>query len=311
MTFSASYDRFTKILSAVVCLGMLAVILATHNIVIATLAVAVILVSFAYSPRGYILKGRSILVRRLAGQAKIALDDVREIRQVAPDDCRGCIRLWGSGGLFGYYGLFSSTNLGRFTEYVTNRKNSVVVITGSKTVLFSPDDVGGFLDAIRAMAPVTASAPVPAPAFAATRRFRALGTTAGIALGMAAIGLGVAASVYAPGPPSYTLTAAALTINDRFYPVTLRPDAVDVSQIRTVDLQNDADWRPVARTNGFANSHYQSGWFRVANGQKVRLYRAGGKQVVLLPPKVDGTVVLYEPPDPDSFVADVRAAWSK
>ncbi len=309
MTFAASYDRFTKVLSAFVCLGFLAVILASHNIVISALAVVVILISFAYSPRGYVVSGRSILVRRLAGQVRIPLDDVRELRRATADDLRGCIRLRGSGGLFGYYGLFRSSQLGEFTEYVTNRSNSVVLITGSKTVLFSPDNVDAFMDAIRAMAPVTGSAPTPA-AVDSKPRFRALGTTIGIALAVAALGLGLAANLYSPGPPSYTLTARALTIHDRFYPVTLKPDSVDVRQIRIVDIASDPEWQPTARTNGFANSHYQSGWFRVASGQKVRMYRAGSRRLVLLPPKDGGTAVLYQAADPETFAADVRAAWT-
>jgi len=308
MTFSASYDSFTKFLSAFVCLGFLAVILASHNIIISALALVVILISFAYSPRGYVVSDRSILVRRLAGGVRIPLDDVRELRRSTEDDLRGCIRLRGSGGLFGYYGLFRSSKLGEFTEYVTNRNNSVVLITGSKTMLFSPDDVDGFLNAIRAMAPVSGSA--PAPAFDSKPRYRAAGTTIAIALALAAMGLGLAANLYSPGPPSYTLTARALTIHDRFYPVTLKPDSVDVRQVRIVDIAADPEWRPAARTNGFANSHYQSGWFRVASGQKVRMYRAGGRRLVLLPPVGDGAPVLYQAEDPDSFAAAIRAEWA-
>jgi len=310
MTFSASYDRFTKILSAFVCLGFLAVLLVSHNIVISTLAVVVILISFAYSPRGYVIADRSILVRRLAGQVRIPLDDVRELRRSTADDLRGCIRLRGSGGLFGYYGLFRSSKLGEFTEYVTNRSNSVVLITGSKTVLFSPDDVDGFLLAIRAIAPVSGSATVPAPAFDSKPRYRALGATIAIALVVAAMGLGLAANLYSPGPPSYTLTSGALTIHDRFFPVTLKPDSVDIRQIRIVDFASDPEWRPTVRTNGFANSHYQSGWFRVASGQKVRMYRAGGGRLVLLPPLGDGAPVLYQAEDPDAFASAVRAEWA-
>lgn len=67
MPFTASYDSFTKILSALVSLGFLAIIIATHNPIISILAIVVILISFAYSPRGYIVSDRSILVRRLAG----------------------------------------------------------------------------------------------------------------------------------------------------------------------------------------------------------------------------------------------------
>jgi hypothetical protein len=308
MTFSASYDRFTKILSAVVCLGILAVIIASHSIVMSTLALVVILISFAYSPRGYTVADRSILVRRIAGQVRVPLDEVRELRRATDDDLRGCIRLRGSGGLFGYYGLFRSSKLGEFTEYVTSRSNSVVLITGSKTVLFSPDDVDGFLNAIRAIAPVSASA--PAPAVDSKPRYRALGTTIAITLAVAAMGLGLAANLYSPGPASYTLNARALTIHDRLFPVTLTPDSVDVPHIRIVDFAAEPEWRPTARTNGFANSHYQSGWFRVANGQKVRMYRSGGGRLVLLPPLGDGAPVLYQAEDPDAFAAAVRAEWS-
>lgn len=127
---------------------------------------------------------------------------------------------------------------------------------------------------------------------------------------MAAIGVVVAGSSYSPGPPSYTLTPAALTIHDRFYPVTLRADAVEVSQIRVVDLSADPDWRPTRRTNGFANSHYQSGWFRVANGEKIRLYRSGGQRMVLLPAKTGSAPVLYQAEDPVRFAGEVRAVWT-
>jgi hypothetical protein len=308
MPFSASYDRVTKTLSVLVCLGLLAPLLSIHNLYGTTLVLVVALVCFAYSPRGYVVEGRAILVRRLAGQARIPLDDVREVRRSTPEDSRGCVRLWGSGGFFGYYGVFRCAKLGKFTGYVTNRNNSVVVITGTKTALFSPDDVDGFLAAIRASAPVPAS--YPAPAFDTPRRFGAFGAAIGIVVGIAVIGLAVAASSYSPGPASYTLTPAALTIHDRFYPVTLRSDAVDASQIRIVDFARDNSWTPIMRTNGFANSHYQSGWFRVGSGQKVRLYRAGGQRLVLLPPKGDGAPVLYQAEDPDRFAGDVRAAWA-
>jgi Bacterial PH domain len=88
------------------------------------------------------------LFERLIGNVSIPLDGIRAIRKTTADDLRGCIRLWGSGGLFGYYGLFRTSALGKSTWYVTNRRNIVVVITASKTALFSPDDVDAFLAAI-------------------------------------------------------------------------------------------------------------------------------------------------------------------
>jgi hypothetical protein len=307
MSFSASYDRTTAITSAVVCLGLLAVIFAVHNLILTCLSIFVILLCFAYSPRGYEIADRSIMVQRLAGPARIPLDDIRELRRATPDDFRGCIRLAGSGGLFGYYGLFSTATLGRSTWYVTNRSKSVVLITGTKTVLFSPDDPEAFLATLRTYAPVSVSSapfsPVPA------RAFGTLWKVAAITLALVGMGVGVAAFNYSPGVPSYTLTPESLTIHDRLYPVTLPASDVDVANIRIIDLARDADWKPTLRTNGFANSHYQSGWFQVASGQKVRLYRVAGRRVVLIPAKGSGTAVLYQAEDPDKFTDAVRAAW--
>jgi hypothetical protein len=309
MPFSASYDRTTKIVSAAVCLGLLAMIAASHSVIFSVLALAVILITFAWSPRGYVLEGRSIVVRRLVGPARIALEGVREVRASTPDDSRGCMRLWGSGGLFGYYGLFTSRKLGKFTGYVTNRANSVIVITSTKTAVFSPDDVNGFLAAIRASTPVLISSTAPAVEFDAPRQSRAPWAILGTAVGMAAVGLGVAASVYDPGPPAYTLTATALTIHDRFYPVTVQAAAVDIGRIRIVNIATDPDWSPTRRINGFSNSHFQSGWFRAENGKKMRLYRAGGRDLVLLPAKGSSLPVLYQAPDPEKFTRDLYAAW--
>ena len=307
MPFSASYDRTTKIISLVVCLGFLAVIFAVHSVALVCLSLAVMFVAYAYSPRGYVIEGRAILVKRLAGTVRIALDNGYEARRTTTDDFRGCIRLWGSGGLFGYYGLFSTAKLGKSTWYVTNRKNGVVLITGSKTTLLSPDDPDRFLAAVQSAAPAGS---YTAPAFDAPRRSGTLGIAMSLAVAVGVLGLVVAAITYSPGPPSYTLTPEALTIHDRFYPVTLPAASVDVYQIRIVDLDRDSEWRPTQRTNGFANSHYQSGWFRVANGQKLRLYRSGGQRLVLLPPRSDGASVLYQAEDPDGFASAVRAAWT-
>jgi len=117
--------------------------------------------------------------------------------------------------------------------------------------------------------------------------------------------------LYSPGPPNYTLTPQSLTVHDRFYPVALQAASVDAGRVRVVDISAGSEWRPVSRVNGFANSHYRSGWFRVANGQTVRMYRAGVTRLVLLPPKAGGAPVLLDVNDPQRFVEDLRQLWSR
>jgi hypothetical protein len=116
--------------------------------------------------------------------------------------------------------------------------------------------------------------------------------------------------MYSPGPPKLTLTSNSLTIHDHFYPVTVNAADVDVGGIRIVDIRSDPAWEPTARTNGFSNSRYHSGWFRVASGS-ARMYWADGAKVVLLPPRGRGAPILFQVNDPEQFVEAVRQTWAR
>ena len=302
-SFSASYDSTTKIISAVVLVLLPAIAVAAHSLVAACLSAPIVVGAYAWSPRGYAVRARSIAVNRLIGDARVPLDGMREVRAATADDFRGCLKLFGNGGLFGYYGLFRTSKLGKSTWYVTNR---------GKAVVFSPDDVDGFIAAIRASAPVPATQP-GGPGLDAMQSYGDGGRTGklvGAASGIVAIAVVALAMLYSPGPSSYTLTPEPLTIHDRFYPVTLNRTNVDVEHIRVIDFGVDTEWQAIRRTNGFANAHYRSGWFRVASGKIIRMYRADGTPLVLLPPKGDGAAVLLETREPEKFLVEVREKWS-
>ena len=152
--FTASYDTTTKIISGGALVLFLVIVVATHSVAVGGLFAAIVVGAYAWSPRGYAVSDGCIEVSRLIGSARIPLDGLREARAATKDDFRGCLRLFGNGGLFGYYGLFRTSKLGKSTWYVTNRGKAVVVVTGEKTALFSPDDVEGFIAAIGAPTPV-------------------------------------------------------------------------------------------------------------------------------------------------------------
>jgi hypothetical protein len=266
-----------------------------------------LVVSYGFSPRAYMVSGRAIVVRRIFGNATFPLDTLREVRPGTADDIAGSLRLFGNGGYFGYYGIFRTPKLGKCTWYVTNRSKLVVAITDSKAAVFSPDDVDGF---VAAVLPSAEAAPASARPIDAPRRTGWGFTLVGAVVGALALGVVLVAMVYSPGPPGYSLTSDTLAIHDRFYPVNLSRDAIDVAGIRVVDLDQDQSWKPVERTNGFANQHYRAGWFRVANGQTVRVYNAGGRRVVLLPGKGNGATVLIEVPDPEGFAREAQRLWS-
>jgi hypothetical protein len=304
--FPASYDRRTKIISALVTAFLVVIAIAVQSVFAAVLAIVVAALSYAYSPRGYRLTAGAILVKRPIGNVSIPLDGIRQARRAEPGDLAGSIRLWGSGGMFGYYGLFYTSGLGNSRWYVTNQAN-LVVLLGDRPAVLSPDDVDGFLAAVPALTSVSNVA-LDAAGSAWPRRNR-LGMLVGAGVAVLAAIIAGSALLYSPGPPSYTLTPSNLAIHDRFYPVTLSASEVDAQHTRIVDIAMDRDWRPTLRTNGFANTHYRAGWFRTANGRTVRMYRAGGTRLVLLAPRGQGAPVLLEVADPAAFLSQLHDAW--
>jgi hypothetical protein len=300
----APWDRTTKIISALTVLILLAASVAVHNLFAAGLAVLILVLAWVYTPREYRLDDRFLTIGRPAGDVQIKREDIREVHVATSGDLSGSIRLWGSGGLFGYYGLFRTARLGNCRWYVTDRRKCVVLITPAKTLVLSPVDPAGFVAELQ-----PAGSPPPIPGYAPGRDSR-LGVLIGGSITIAGIALAVAAMLYSPGAPGYTLTPDSLSIHDRFYPVTLRAADVDLSEMRIVNIATDKDWRPVLRTGGFANFHYHAGHFRVASGRSVRMYRADGKSLVLLPAKQGRTPVLYQVSQPEQFMSEVRREWT-
>ncbi len=151
--FRASYDTLTKVLSAIAVVIIAAGPFIAQSWIIGALSFLVILIAYGYSPQRYVVGRRSIIVKRLLKDAEFPLEFLQAVRRATPDDLKWTIRLWGSGGLFGYYGIFRTSKLGKCTWYCTRRQDQVVVATGSRTALFTPDDIDGFLAAIQAEAP--------------------------------------------------------------------------------------------------------------------------------------------------------------
>src|SRR5579871_5081623 len=117
--FAASWDSMAKVISAIVAFLLLAPLIITHKLVFDWVAVAVLLAAYAWSPQRYEIRDRTLVVKRLAKNVQVPLDTIRQARAATADDLRGCVRLFGSGGLFGWYGLFRTAKLGKSTWYVT------------------------------------------------------------------------------------------------------------------------------------------------------------------------------------------------
>jgi hypothetical protein len=155
--YTASLDSFTKTLTWFIFIlfaglsirSVLGIIHAAGNVSailvqtgVLLLLAAILLVSYAFSPQGYVLQGDELIIKRPARDKHLKLNDVLEVRMLTEADMSWTIRTFGVGGLFGHYGKYYNSKLGNFTQYATRRNHQIFIRTrqGKKLVL-TPDDV--------------------------------------------------------------------------------------------------------------------------------------------------------------------------
>jgi hypothetical protein len=84
-----------------------------------------------------------IIIERIIGDVEITVSEESKIWKWT---WLG-IRLWASGGLYGYFGIFFFRGIGKVKMYATNRNNLVLVKDAKNTkYLISPDNVDKFMD---------------------------------------------------------------------------------------------------------------------------------------------------------------------
>jgi Bacterial PH domain len=149
-------DRMHRILTVLVgaiCLFAIVTTLSVRRLVgIETFALLVIVLGLAWamSPRELVIDDREVrIVRRAWWPLRVPLDVVSG---AAPLDRfgGGAIRLFGVGGFFGSYGLFTSSGLGRFRLYSTRRGQALILRRSDDAlpIVLTPDDVAGAIGAI-------------------------------------------------------------------------------------------------------------------------------------------------------------------
>ncbi len=72
------------------------------------------------------------------------------VRRLAPDEIRACERLATLGGITAGSGGFESRGLGEIELYASDLGNAVLLEAGEERLIVTPDDVGAFVERIRA-----------------------------------------------------------------------------------------------------------------------------------------------------------------
>ena len=104
--------------------------------------------SALFAAFSYEITDTHLLIRRLLWKTSIPLP--RDVTaEFEPNAMKGSLRIFGNGGIFGFYGWFWSTRLGRYSAYVTDMSRSVIIRMGEKTIVVSPDHPDEFVELMR------------------------------------------------------------------------------------------------------------------------------------------------------------------
>ncbi len=161
MTFKASLDNTAKAITIGVTILFAAIVFGEYIIikdstgrstpVYTTVAVLLIyFTAFAFRPINYKILQEKLIINRLVFPVKIDRSEIKTVEVLTKEQIGISIRTFGVGGLFGYYGSFSSFALGSMTWYAT-RRDKVVLITTTKNkkIMVTPNEAEAFVAELR------------------------------------------------------------------------------------------------------------------------------------------------------------------
>ncbi len=147
---TAQLDKLAKILTVCVTiflvgLSLFFIVKVPYGWLFAILMISIIFFSYLWSPVRYSFTGGKLIIEKAIGKKTIIpLEQVTGYAMV-PDFTKLCVsRTFGNGGLFGYYGTFSTAEYGMLNCQLTNLKQVFIIKTTRGLYAISPADTTRF-----------------------------------------------------------------------------------------------------------------------------------------------------------------------
>ena len=149
--FDSPWSLGLKVLTGAVLLILLAAVVVRQDLLTVGVAIVVVAVCGLFAVRGYTIDGRTLLVHRVGWSNRYDLARLRDV-EVARTAMHRSLRVFGTGGLFAYTGIFRNAKIGWYRAYATDPQRSVVLRFDQRNIVVTPDDPQAFSEAIRSSA---------------------------------------------------------------------------------------------------------------------------------------------------------------
>jgi hypothetical protein len=108
--------------------------------------ILILVITYGFSPKAYALDDRQLIIYRPFQNKLYATEGILTVSLVDKKELKKSIRVFGVGGLFGYFGLFRNSRYGTMIWYATRRDQFVVIERANgRTIVLTPDDPNAFV----------------------------------------------------------------------------------------------------------------------------------------------------------------------
>lgn len=156
MKFKTTLDKLAKVVTAVVTILFASVIVAqlvmlaeafNYTSVITMIVMIVIyLIVLLFRPISYEITESMVCINRPLFDINFPINEIKSVEILEESRLSGVVRLFGVGGLFGYWGKFYSSKIGTMTWYATRRDQAILITTKEdKKIVLTPDEPENFV----------------------------------------------------------------------------------------------------------------------------------------------------------------------
>lgn len=91
--------------------------------------ISIIIITGVYMPRKTVITNKQITICLLLRSIEIPATEIINIQTISPQEINNSIRVFGSGGYFGYLGKFKNDKQGAYILYATEKNNLMLIQT--------------------------------------------------------------------------------------------------------------------------------------------------------------------------------------
>lgn len=145
--YSLSYDKFSKVITTIVLLLIAYVVFFVlpkqkENLYIVKVVFIFIFIGvYIFRPKYYWIDEQWVTIVTKGIKIKIPINEIREVIIIENSQQLKGLRIFGSGGLFGYFGYYYLFKYGMVLAFTSRLNPQILILTEHRKYLISPDDI--------------------------------------------------------------------------------------------------------------------------------------------------------------------------